>query len=689
MKINKLPQAIGRGRATAGTVLVALVTLVACRASGPPPSVLLVTIDTLRADRVGTYGARDVRTPTLDALAARGVLFEEALSSVPLTLPSHSTILSGLEPPRHGVRDNGTYVFPEARETIATRLRARGYATAAFVGAYVLDRRFGLQRGFDEYDDRIERRSEGTSVLESERKGEAVVESARGWLAQARTPFLAWVHLYDPHAPYDPPSPFREEYAGRPYDGEVAHVDACLRPLLEAAEAAAKGRLVVAVTADHGEALEEHGEPTHGFFVYQPTLRVPLILAGPGLPRGERRPAPARTADVTPTLLALVGLEVPAGLDGKNLLAGPRPRESYAETLYPRTFGWAPLFSYRLGSLKLVDAPRPELYDLGADPGESANLADRRPEDVARLRQALAAFRGNDSPGAPATLALEVAERLRALGYAGAAPAPPPVPGEDLVDPKDALPAFREFERASWAEARGDLPAALEGYRRLLAREPGNPVFRRGLAAALRRAGKSDEAARVASAFGEDAVLVHERALALAGAGRTLEAIRSEAHAIALNPQLPEPYNHLAVLEAQRGRPQDALRAVAEAIRLDPNNAQAWNNQGNVLRTLGQRGDAQAAYRRASELAPAYVDPLNGLGVLAVEANDLEAAAGFFARVLAVDPRYGEAKLNLAVVEATRGRPEAARALVEELLRESPPPALGRRAQAFLRTLPR
>ncbi len=669
--------------------LGALLPLAGCGTSDPPPCVLLLTVDTLRADRVGAYGARNVRTPALDALAARGLLFEEALASAPLTLPSHSTILSGLEPPRHGVRDNGTYVFPESRETLATRLRARGYATAAFVAAYVLDRRFGLQRGFDEYDDRIERRSEGTSVLESERSGEVVVESAERWLAQARTPFFAWVHLYDPHAPYDPPSPFREEYAGRPYDGEVAHVDACLPRLFEAAEAAAKGRLLVAVTADHGEALEEHGEATHGFFVYQPTLRVPLVFAGPGLPRGERRPGPARTADVTPTLLALLGVEVPADLDGRDLLAGPRPRESYAETLSPRSFGWAPLFAYRLGSLKLVDAPWPELYDLGTDPGESTNLADRRPDELARLRQALAAFRGDDSPGARQALAPEVEERLRALGYAGAAPAPPPVPGERLVDPKHALSSFREFEEASWAEARGDSAAATAAYRRLLAREPGNPVFRRSLAAALRRAGRNDEAARIASVLGGDAVLFHERALALDAAGRIDEAIRSEAHAIALNPQLPEPHNHLSVLEAQRGRPKDALRAVAEALRLDPNNAQAWNNQGNVLRALGQRGEAQGAYRRAVELAPGYIDPLNGLGVLSVEANDLEEAAAIFTRVLAVDARYGEAKLNLAVVEAMRSRPQAARALAEELLREGPPPALGNRARVFLQTLPR
>jgi choline-sulfatase len=691
MKINKLPQEFGLARAALAAALLAAFGLACRKETAPPPSLLLVTVDTLRADRVGAYGAHGVKTPSIDALAARGVLFEEALSSTPLTLPSHSTILSGVEPPRHGVRDNGTYVFPDSRDTLATRLHEQGYSTAAFVGAYVLDRRFGLARGFDAYDDAIARRQEGTSILESERPGEAVVEAAEGWLTKTRTPFFAWVHLYDPHAPYAPPSPFREEYAGRPYDGEVAHVDALVGRLLAAAEAAAKSRLLVAFASDHGEALEEHGEATHGFFVYQPTLRIPLVIAGPGVPRSARRPGPARTADIAPTLLAKLGLEVPSGLDGRDLFAGATRRESYAETHYPRTFGWAALFSYRVGALKLVDAPRPELYDLGADPGEKENLAERRPDDVARLRQALAAFRGSETPGKVAALPPDVAERLRALGYAGGAPVVPAA-DERLTDPKDALATFREFEDASWAEARGELEKAIAGYRRLVAREATNPVFRRSLASALRRAGKKEEATRVAEAGTgdtQDAVLAHEQALALAAAGRVEDAIRAEAHAIALNPLLPEPNNHLAVLEAQRGRPRDALAAVGEALRLDPNNAHAWNNQGNIFRALGRRQDARDSYRRAAELLPAYADPVNGLGVLAVEARDYDTAAELFRRVLEIDPAYHEARLNLAVAEASRGRPAEARALLQELLRGSPPAELAGRARAFLRTLPR
>ena len=297
-----------------------------------PPSVLLVTIDTLRADRVGAYGGPAGLTPNIDALAAQGAVFEEALASVPLTLPSHATILSGLEPPHHGVRDNGTYVFPEGRETLATRLQAAGYATGAFMAAYVLDRRFGLARGFTHYDDAIDRRQEGASILESERRGETVVAAAEEWLGGQHGPYFAWVHLYDPHAPYDPPSPFREKHAGALYDGEVAYADACVGRLLEAARRPAAGNLVVVVLSDHGESLGEHGERTHGFFVYQSTLRIPLIAAGPGVPT-RRVPGLARTADVTPTILRLLGMDPLPQIDGMDLLAAGRPRESYAETL--------------------------------------------------------------------------------------------------------------------------------------------------------------------------------------------------------------------------------------------------------------------------------------------------------------------------------------------------------------------
>ena len=656
----------------------------------PRPSVLLVTIDTLRADRVGAYGGSAGLTPRLDALAREGVVFEEALASVPLTLPSHATILSGLEPPHHGVRDNGTYVFPETRETLATRLSAAGYATGAFVAAYVLDRRFGLARGFARYDDAIERRQEGASVLESERRGEAVVAAAEEWLGEKGGPFFAWVHLYDPHAPYDPPPPYREKHAGALYDGEVAYTDACVGRLLDAARRRAGAGLVVAVLADHGESLGEHGERTHGFFVYQSTLRIPLIVAGPGVPAGTRVPGIARTADVTPTLLRLLGMEPPPAIDGVDLLAPGRPRESYAETYYPRSLGWSPLHSYRVGSLKLIDAPRPELFDLSTDPHEQRDRAGADPAQVARLREALARARQGETSGARAASDPEVAERLRALGYvtAGAAPA---APENTLADPKDRIERWQRFEEGTWAEGRGDLASALAHFRQLVRDEPGNATFRRSLAAALRKSGKAREAAAALGPLEtlapDDPLAWHEAAVSLAEAGKLDEAIRAERRAVVLGPALPEPHNHLGILLARAGQVPASLEAFMVATRLDPNNARAWNNQANALRALGQSARAKDAYQTAARLAPHDPDPRNGLGVLAVESGDLEGAAALFREILAANPALHESRMNLAVVYVRLNRVADARGELRAILATRPDPATAARAQAFLRDL--
>jgi choline-sulfatase len=658
----------------------------AAPADAPPASVLLVTIDTLRADHVGAYGRREARTPHMDALAAGGTLFTEALSPAPLTLPAHATLLSGLDPPRHGVHDNGTFVFPAELPTLATLLKEKGWATGAFVGAFVLDRRFGLARGFDEYDDRIGRARLGPSVLESERRCSVVAAAAARWIASQSGPFLAWVHFYDPHAPYDPPPPQREEHAGRPYDGEIAAADACLGQVMAAARGRAGERLLVAVTGDHGEALGDHGERTHGFFVYQSTLQVPLLMGGPGLERGARRGGLARAADVLPTLLARLGLAAPAGLDGHDLLAATS-REAYAETEYPQSLGFAPLRSLRVGALKYIDAPRPELYDLAGDAGETRDLAAARPADVERMRAALAAARqgARASSGAadPA-----VAERLRALGYVAGGPAPAAGAAED---PKDALPLWRRFEEATWAQARGQAQPAVKALRALVAERPGNVAFRRSLAAALRADGRGREAAAVLAALGagggEDALAWHERALALSAAGQPREALAAEERALAVNPLLPEAHNHRGTLLAGLGRTDDALAAFGEAVRLDPNNADARANRGNILRALGRRDEAARDFALAAERDPSAAAPRNGLGVLAVERGDITSAARLFEEVLALDPAYHEARLNLAVVEVRRGRKDAARAQLRELLRRAPGSPAGRGAAAFLRDL--
>ena len=342
-------------------------------------NVLFVTVDTLRADRLPAYGETGVRTPTLDALAARGTVFERCMSATPLTLPSHTTIFSGTLPLHHGVRDNGAFTVPKDLPLLPELYQSRGYATGAFVAAFVLDSRWKLNRGFDYYFDQFDtRKANLVSIGDIERPASEVVDAALGWLEKRdqKKPFFLWVHLFDPHAPYEPPPPFAEEYADRPYLGEIAYVDSQLARLTAFLDAQGlSGRTAVVLTGDHGESLGDHGEEGHGFFVYQEALHVPFLLVAPGAAKPQRRSEVVSLADVMPTLVELSDMPLPAGVQGRSLvplLSGrgrTEPRPAYSETHYPRLhFGWSELTAIQDGRYKLIESPDPELYDLEADP---------------------------------------------------------------------------------------------------------------------------------------------------------------------------------------------------------------------------------------------------------------------------------------------------------------------------------
>jgi arylsulfatase A-like enzyme len=526
-------------------------------ARGPLPSVLLVTIDTLRADRVGAYGDAQARTPNLDAIARAGLVFERAYAPAPLTLPSHATLLTGLQPPQHGVRGNGSFALAAGPATLAEALRVRGLRTAAFVGGFPLSRRFGLDRGFEHYDDRMEK-SPGLHFDFAERRAPEVVAVARGWLAQTAGPVFVWVHLFDPHAPYDPPP----AYAGSdPYRGEIAAVDAAVGGLLEAWDAR-PGSSFVAVTADHGEAFGEHGEESHSLFVYDTTLHVPLILRGPGV-RARRETKAVGLADVGATLLARVGGEGPP-LPGRDLVAPVAPRPLYAETLAPRLdFGWSDLRSWRDGRYKLIRAPRPELYDVESDPGETRDLAKADPQRAAALDGALGLaleeMGERETQRAPDP---EAAERLRALGYAQG-----PGGAGSGADPKDRVEVALAI-----AQATGPFPDALSAaraYEAIVVRDPQNPLVNFRLADALLRAGRPDRA------------LPYFKRVADAG------------------PRSADPLVGLATAYAQLDRMDDARAALERALALEPANGQAHYNLGEIARARGDAPGARAAYEAA------------------------------------------------------------------------------------------
>ena len=644
----------------------------------PPPrvNILLVTIDTLRADRVGGGVA-----PTLDALAASGLWFTGARTAAPLTLPSHATIHTGLLPPQHGVRENGAGALAPEHPTVARLLKEAGYRTAAVVGAFVLDRRFGLAQGFDTYDDRIPRDPDAADRLEAERPARAVAERAIAWLTTTNpqspipNPFFLWIHFYDPHAPYTPPP----EYAARtktPYDGEVAYADAELAAVLAALRAAGDlDRTLVIVAGDHGEGLGDHGERTHGMLLYESTLRVPLVIAAPksmGV-RPARIDAAVSLSEIAPTVLRIAGIAPPASMKGRDLLrTGGSTFDMYSETEYPRVAGWSPLQALSDGRWKTIRARAAvEVYDLQSDPAERRNVAATEPTIAAAMGARAAGIHDASGRADAHAVPPEVQERLRALGYVASSASVQPA--ADAPNPEASIAAWNDFEDALSA-LNAKRPAALDVLRRLSASHPDAPVFQSTYARALKDAGRTAAALQVyreaAKRWPSDAPLLHDLAVAArdaasAAAGPPAESLRDEASradqaALAIDPTSAVAANGLGLLAIDAGKPADAAHAFERAAAIDPNNASYWTNLGNARRATGDRAGAEQAYRRALDVDAQAADAANGIGVLLVEARRPGEAVAWFERALAAAPDLVDARLNLGIALQQAG--DAARA---------------------------
>jgi choline-sulfatase len=652
-----------------------LLLLIACNpkqpASAPRPDIVLITIDTLRADRVGRG-----LTPALDTLAQRGVRFTNARTAVPLTLPSHVTIMTGTLPPAHGVRENGV-VFKDSPLPLARVLHEAGYATAAFVGAYVLDRRFGLADGFDLYDDRIPRNPALALRLEAERRGGDVMNAALAWLATAKRPFFVWVHLYDPHAPYDPPPDFLAKAGGNAYDGEVAYADAQIARLLDGLKkrGVIDTSLIVAA-GDHGEGLGEHGEDTHGMLAYDSTLRVPLIVASPLLTAANVT-APVSLADLAPSILRQIGMSDRAR--GADLFSGTPPdRDVYAETLYPRTAGWHSIGALAGAQWKLVLSSEAELYDVAKDPAETRNLAGDRRALVQRMTQKLNELQRTSSVQPAPAVPPEAAERLRALGYVSGSTTSSLDPNDpDVPNPAKVIDAWRRFEAALTLVNTGRARESLPALKELATRFPSASVFQSTHARALMEAGKPAAAIELYRAavarWPQDAILFHDLAVAARTAGDTAEAMRAEQAALALDSSSPAARNGLGLLYADAGRAKDAAAAFERAANGDPSNASYWTNLGNARRELQDLSGAESAYRRALEADASYPDAANGLGVLLVQQRRPADSISWFERALERAPDFYEARLNLGIAYQQSGNREKARAIYRELVANAPP----------------
>jgi arylsulfatase A-like enzyme/Flp pilus assembly protein TadD len=640
--------------------------------SAAPPNILLVTIDTLRADRLGRGF-----TPTLDRLAAEGMNFTRARSAVPLTLPSHATILSGRLPPHHGVRENATYRFDRSQPTIAILLHSRGYRTGAVVGAYVLDRQFGLDAGFDVYDDRIPRNPDVNVRLESERRAAAVTDAALALADRLAPrgvagPFFLWVHFYDPHAPYEPPPGFAARAGGDPYNGEVAYVDSELARLLDGLAARhLRDHLAIVVAGDHGEALGEHGERTHGMLLYEATLRVPLIIRPPGDTRPALRSDPVSLADIAPTLLAIAGLPHVAGMDGVSLLGTPQPadREIYSETDYPRAAGWSPLRSLIARPWKIVRASPPELYDVERDPGEMKNLAGGRASIAAAMAARISQLESKSHPPASAP-DVETQARLRSLGYVAASPSAPL--DASAPNPAREIAAWGEFEDALTLVASGRSAAALPHLQALAGRYPTSQVFQKTCAQALLDAGRTTQALdafrTLVTRWPGEAPLFHDLSVAARRAGQAAEALRAEQAALAIDADDPAAHNGLGLIYVDGERFAEAVASFERATSLEPGDPSYWTNLANARREVNDAAHAEEAYRRALSIDASWPDAANGLGVLLVQGGHATDAIPWFEKALGREPGFVEAQLNLGIALQQVGQVERAKSTYRKVL---------------------
>lgn len=662
-------RARGRSRLPSRAALgvACVLSLFGCAAPRTPPpaarDLVLVTIDTLRWDATGFSGAARCATPHLDALARGGLAWSDAHAHAVVTLASHASILTGLYPYQHGVHDNAGFRLEGTHETLAARLAAQGFATGAFVSAWVLDHRFGLARGFATYDDEVPGRS-GRELTVNERPGEETVRRATlWWRGHAGTRRFLWVHLFAPHFPYAPPAALLARHRDRPYFGEVELADAQLGALLDAVRADAPA---IVVTADHGESLGEHGEETHGLFAYEATLRVPLVIAGPGVAPADPPSGPARHVDVVPTALALLGVAAPRELPGRDLrAAGQGTQGSYFEALsayYNR--GWAPLTGSIEGGRKAIRLPLPELYDLAADAGETKNLAAERPEELRRRIAALPPppAPGDARPGADA----EQRARLASLGYVASRPPDAAAPQGAANDPKTLAPYERALDAALALHAAGRLDEAIARLEALVAAQPRMSVAWLHLSYFEADAGRPAAAARtleraLAAGAGNESVRRH-LALLLARTG----AAERAAAVLAPDADSDDPETRLALgrVAARRGRADEARAQFERVLAADPQNADAEADLGVLALDGGALDEARARLDRALAANPNNADAWNARGVVAARQQDPARAGDAWSRAVAIDPALGDAWFNLAALARQAGdAPRAVRAL--------------------------
>jgi len=654
-------------------------------------SVLLITIDTLRADHLGCYGYRRGATPAIDALAKQATKFEHAFSAVPLTLPSHAALLTGTYPFYNGVRDQPGFRLSDNIPTLPEYFARAGYATAAVLGSPVLSRRFGLSRGFDEYNDAFGSSTEELEAVlpDIKRPAESVVQLGLAWLDSKRAgkPYFLWLHFYDPHMPYVAPEPFRSRFADHPYDGEIAYTDSALATLF--AGLRKRGLFestLIALTADHGEGLGDHGESSHSYFIYDSTLRVPLLVKAASEASGARQsrgpdtpgqsPAfkaahptdvktPVSLVDLAPTLLRLAGIKIPANMQGTDMSASvltgeePRPHPVYAETMYPLLhLGWNPLRALIAETPgreveKYIQAPHPELYNLSSDPGETRNKCSSSPAEEAARREQLEAFVKTHTPARPAPgrgpVSAKTAQLFSSLGYLAAAGAPDPEFTTSRRDPKDCVGENEQLLRAAHAYQAGQYDEATRILQDVLRQDPQQP--------------------HALDYLGTIQFMRHD----LEGARATYKRLVQAA------PYYATAYIQLANVESLLGNRPESERLYLRAAQADPSNPRPPRELGTFLLADGKTGPAEKLLRQAVELDPNDVLAIVGLGEAAALEQHYAEAAPLLQRALDAEParRNITVMLNLGFVYLKLQRFTEVERLMKEAVQLDP-----RQAQA-------
>jgi arylsulfatase A-like enzyme/Flp pilus assembly protein TadD len=651
-------------------------------------NVVLVSIDTCRADHLSCYGYPRQTTPNIDALAQDGVLFKSAFTPVPMTLPAHTSMLTGTYPPIHGVRLNDGYRVSTSNVTLAKIMQAAGYQTAAFIGGFPLDSRFGINQGFQTYDDNFPGGREIDS--ENRRKAEEVDRPAMTWLEKhSGKPFFLFLHYYDAHFPYALEPPFASTYADDPYAGEIAYVDRCIGQVLDKLRALGLyDNTLVIVTGDHGEGLGEHRERAHGFLIYQSTLDVPLIVRAPrGGVRGSQVNEHVSLVDIVPTVLGLIGLSTPPQVQGVDLRgylegtsASKRQEPIYGESLWPNWFGCSPLYGIVDGAWKYIRSPKPELYDLSRDRGEKANVVDKEPQVADRLRvrleESLKAMASAADRRGNVSLDKEAMRRLESLGYVGGGVVQgDPSSDLKLEDAKDFLPVFQHFQTINTSFLEKRYPEAKKGCLEFVSLHPkifipyvwlgvialdehraADAVRHFSTAMSILTESKDTAARSPLGAEANDYWVVRclvDIGSALMEEGKLDQAIVELKRALGIDPECFGVHNNLGLALERQGKLDEAIAHYRKALKIEPDNVAVCYSLGLALARRGQFDEAITHYRNALAHQPDMVAAHNDLGAALAGRGQFDEAIVHYRKALASQPQYAPAQNNLAWLLAT------------------------------------